>query len=467
LAADSGNTVHAFNIESEGLEYVIMHRRWTPLHGWTAPTDILLPGFSGVAPALVSVVIDGQDRIHLAFYGGNDQGFSVYYTWAEAAEADSSLAWSPPEAVGIDAAGVGTAGLAINARGDLVLVYGGERFGEGVYVMVSRDRGASWSDPALISRVSGEELWPTDIAIVADDDQRFHAVWATANAQGLNEEIRYARLEQDLSTWGHETVLARMDSQMELLGVPAIASSPEGLVVVFEDSFPPTKWIRRSSDGGVTWSIPVRPFPHTGGYGHPALVTDSAGTVHLVVGNRIGNPEVSGLWYSRLIGGQWLPLYPVVDALSTTLEGFGPCCVQAVVVGGNLLLATWAHNVPQDLLTGAWSSFVWLDAPAAPAMSLAERSDDTPVPSPISTTAVAVPPTATPTLSIEPQADRTTSLPSAGPFSVGWPIYLGAIPVVVLAGSLMFRRLRRPPAPPSATPDAQDATEQTNRNPGP
>jgi hypothetical protein len=449
MTVDNNGTVHAFDIEvDDQVQYVLMHRRWTPESGWSSPTDVVLPEYLGIAPSLQAVVIDKRDRIHLVYHGGDPQGQSVYYTTAEASRADAALAWSDPAPVGTYAAGVAAASVTANADGELVLLYGGNRLGEGLYATVSRDQGASWSEPVLLERVEGEELWPADVTVVSDDEGRFHVVWGTVDQRGLSEVVRYARLEADLSSWGHTAVLARMDNELELVGAPGIVASPDGLVVAYEDGYPPTKYIRRSADFGESWTMPVRPFPHIGAYGRPALVTDSAGNVHLIVGNRLPSPETYGMWYSQLVGEHWLPL----QALSSGpgAPDFGPCCGQAVMVGGNLLLAAWAHNVSRDFLTGAWSSYARLDIPTqapessagapgtierqTPSVTTIVRSSSTPIPpaaSDASAASVDVP---------------TPALDSAGPLRIALPIYVGIVPVTLLAAYLIFRRVGRPAA---------------------
>jgi hypothetical protein len=244
-----------------------------------------------------------------------------------------------------------------------------------------------------------------------------------------------------------------MDSDLELVGAPGIVASPDGLVVVYEDGYPPTKYIRRSADFGESWSVPVRPFPHIGGYGRPALVTDSAGNVHLIVGNRLPSPETYGMWYSQLVGEHWLPL----QALSSgpAAPDFGPCCGQAVMVSGNLLLAAWAHNVSSDFLTGAWSAYTRLDVPTqTPASSVGASSTMQP-PTPSVTRGVRS--TSTPIPPAASSDDLTPPLDSAGPLRIGLPIYVGIVPVMLLAAYLMFRRLARPAAARGEDGDAKGA----------
>ncbi len=136
------------------------------------------------------------------------------------------------------------------------------------------------------------------------------------------------------SSWEAEKIIAYDETGLDLLGYPSIISSQGELIVVFQDGFPPTRWVSRSIDSGTTWSNPIRPFPHTGGYGFAFLMKDSDETIHMVLGNRLQNPEISGMWYSRLLGTLWSPLEPIISARHS--PEFDPTAPQAVISQGNL-----------------------------------------------------------------------------------------------------------------------------------
>jgi len=55
------------------------------------------------------------------------------------------------------------------------------------------------------------------------------------------------------------------------------------------------------------------------------------------------NPEIHGMWYSRLVGNAWLPLAPIISGPGTDV--FGPSWPEAGVVQGNVLLAAWSKDV--------------------------------------------------------------------------------------------------------------------------
>jgi len=439
MAVDSEGVVHAFNLESgAGQDFSILHRAWTPNEGWSAPVDVLLPDYLGLAPMLMSVFLDREDMIHLVYYASSMTEGEIYYSNVRAVDAGLSQAWSEPVPIGPNAAGVAAAALGGNEAGELLMLYGGQREGLGLYAVHSVDGGLTWSDPASVWRAPGEGIWPTSISLTADDTGKLHAVWDTGNSLGQGVDIGYAQLSQDLLTWEHATTLARQAEAQDMVGSPSIIANGDDLIVVYQDGFPPTKMMRQSFDRGLTWSMPVRPFPHVGGYGDVAMVKDSLGGIHMILGNRYPIPEIHGMWYSRLVGGQWTPLEPIISGPRT--DTFDPCCPEAVVCNGNVLLAAWPHNVSQEHLTGAWYAFRTLDAPPlreAPARPLATAaSPSTPVPDAGRTPTPTVRTTPTHVSAAAPVDEG--SAPAEGNPAI--PVYVGIIPVVLLTIAAIARR---------------------------
>ncbi|HET7010128.1 MAG TPA: sialidase family protein [Anaerolineales bacterium] len=436
LVADQNRWVHAFDQELHGTQtFVIAYRRWSLDQGWSTPVDILLPEFLGLAPSLSGVYLDPTGTLHLIYFGGAAEGGSHFYTRASAAEADKASAWSVPVPIGTEASTVVAAAIQGDGQGRLVVVYGGERFGRGLYEVHSLDEGATWSKPTALSLARREALYVASVWAEFDGDGRLHIVWHETDAEGDQDDIRYLRLSADFAHPEPETVLAVQDYAQESLGWPSLLTKDEDVLVIYQDAYPPTRWIRRSSDGGNTWSPPIRPFPHRGGYGYAALTQDSRGTIHVVLGNRLQDPEIHGMWYSRLVGDTWLPLEPIISGPAT--DTFDPCCPRAVVVQGNVLLATWAHNVTQDFLTGAWYAYTVLDAPEVPVQVVATPTGatdpSTPTPEIVSATPV-------------PTVQRAYGDPSprANPAS---PILWGVISVIGVGALAAYGRkiAARPP----------------------
>jgi hypothetical protein len=394
---------------------------------------------------LEGAFIDRAGVIHLIYFGSDAEGEAIFYARAPAGEANHARSWSTPRRVGIDAGPVAAAALTGDGDGNMVLVYAGLRQGGGLYEVHTTDGGQVWSVPVLISLTRGQELWAGPIWLEIDDFGRVHSVWDIVDHEGNTAEIRYARLEAGLEGWGHEFVLARKRGERDILGWPSLVSRGPQLTVIYNDLFPTTRFMRQSGDGGVTWSAPVRPFPHVGGSEYAAFVKDSSGTVHMVIGNRMADASLGGVWYSRLVGNQWTALEPIsVRPLSPPDPAFAACCPRAVISQGNVLLATWVHNVRREYLTGAWYSYMVLDAPELPVVPLPTSIaslEPSVTPAPVSTEAA----TRTPQgggLGEDQSFDRSGS-PSAG--DPAGAILAGSLPILIIVFALILGRITRPP----------------------
>ena len=132
LIADQNRTVHAFTSQKYGdgadSQVIIVYNRWTMAQGWTKPVDILI---SPVYEArIMGVLLDQSGIMHLLFFGGNDNGATIYYAKAAAVNAGQAPAWSTPVPIGDNAITPSIAALAGDNKGHLVVVYNGNQ-GEG------------------------------------------------------------------------------------------------------------------------------------------------------------------------------------------------------------------------------------------------------------------------------------------------------------------------------------------------
>ena len=167
----------------------------------------------------------------------------------------------------------------------------------------------------------------------------------------------------------------------------------------------------------------------------------SRGGLHMILGNRIGSPEIHGMWHSRWINGSWSNPEPVITGPKT--PEFDPSAPKAVFLQGNILFATWWNDTDYEHRNGAWFSYKTFNFPALPLA---------PLPTP-----TASPPPATPTSEVRPtDAIAGTSTPrpdwaeqaedpdgSSGSSSPSIPLVLGAIPAFLLVFLVLFAsRLR-------------------------
>jgi hypothetical protein len=379
LIADQDRTVHAFNSEWIDGDLAVTYRRWTQADGWTSPVDVLASDRAGYAQ-IEGAYLDLGGVAHVVYFGGNEQGASIYYARAPATDADKLTGWSTPQAIAMDAGPLPFAALAGDGNGNLFVVYSGRGHGNGLYTVHSADGGDTWSAPAIVYSTGQAGAWAAKIRLDVDRQGRLHAVWSVVNNAGLGEGVYYARLEADHARWSKPTRLAVKQKggyEADWASIKALGDGDQ-LVVIYQDDVwipqldqspaqsQPTRWMRLSADGGQTWSDPARPFPHIGEYGHAALLLDSAGVLHMVLGDRLGDP-LHGMWHSVWLGDRWSSLEPIVAGPPS--QSFDPTHPQAVISQGNLLLVTWRSD-PNSTPNGIWFSYAQLDAPELPVVSV-------------------------------------------------------------------------------------------------
>jgi hypothetical protein len=275
-----------------------------------------------------------------------------------------------------------------------------------------------------------------------DGKGRLHIVWHMDDISGLAKETWYARLDSNLNNFNYMEKISQSDDELEFNGQPSLAFVHDELFVVYYDAYPPTRFMRRSADYGETWSSPVRLFPHRGGYGQASLIVDSLGTLHLLVGNRLQNPEIHGMWYSRFEGNAWLPLDPIISGPAT--DRFDPTRPEAVFVQGNLLLVAWSNDVREEFRTPAWYSYTFVNAPELPLQPLPREKQLDPYdgisgqPAIVTATEETSSPSGTVSSGYN-SPDRLDSL-SGNPASL---IFIGVFPVMILVAGALIRRMRQ------------------------
>lgn len=437
MVADQNHTVHAFNQQpasEKSKELAIFYRTWTLKDGWSKPIDILLSPVAG-DPRVEGAYLDKQGTIHLLFFAGSEAGGSMYYTQAPAALAGRISAWSIPEIIGEDAGPFPAAALAGDDKGNLFVVYAGKGEGIGLYETHSTDRGTSWSKPYAFHFIYEELEWPAAINMDIAPDSRLDVVWSEWNRVGTSDRVMYAHLDPDHEHWSEPFQLAQRDPGEYEADWGSVINYQGEIIVVYQDSGPATKWMRRSTDGGTTWTPPTHPWPHVGEYSNVAFMVDSNNQLHVILGDRNGDC-CHGMWHGVWLNGQWGPLEALVMGVKT--PQFDPSKPHALISQGNVILATWWTDTGGGPRNGVWYSFGILNAPELPMEAL-------PIPSPTPTAVVVEPtatplPTATPNLSLaSPGGPRQRSLP--GP---GMSLVFVVIPVgLFLVGIVTLKQRRR------------------------
>lgn len=454
LVADSSGTVHAvYTEEIEDRGYAIFYRQWSPEHGWTAPNDVILSRNRG-AMHIGGVFLDRRGMLHLSYVlvTSADAG-DLIYTQAPAALASDARAWSEGQVLDERAGTLFFAPIVGSEDGDLSIVYTGQRVGQGIYDVRSHDGGLTWTDPSPLSLVSDEGLVLSHINVLVDEASQIHAVWSIADeTSGLGEVVSYAKSPIDHAEWSTPIVLARRESDDYGTDWASMIIHDGALFVLYMDGPPaPTRYMRRSFDGGETWTAPERPWPQVGENGYAVLLKDSANVLHVVLSNRIGEPAVGGTWHATWLGNGWSELELITPRSEAEAQNTGSYSHEyasrssrpnAVVTQGNVILATWWHDM-RDQPPAAFS-YVVLDAPALPAEPLPtlEASVDAEA-SPTAIAESTPSPEPTPTSTVTPALVSDDAPINTGDTNPGDIILIGvALPLILVVLVVFLFRVR-------------------------
>jgi hypothetical protein len=427
MVADQNRTVHAFNIQPiDQDETALFYRQWSIERGWTRPIDIIIPPRSGTF-SVQEIFLDRLGFLRMIFFVGDPESGGIYFTSAHVSLAGHAKSWSQPILIAEDAGPLGSAAMVHDDNGGIVVLYAGKKNGIGVYDVRSPDNGETWSTPRDVSRVIQDELWPFAVKMIKDQGDGLHVVWSLVSTRGLGEAIYYSRSSFVESLWSPPYLLAELDEGEYSTNFPSIIEFKNEIFVIYQDSSPATRWMRRSIDSGRTWTNPVRPFLHEGEYEAAVLLEDSAQTLHMVLGNRIGNPEIHGMWHSVWTGERWTDLEPIVSGPKTNT--FDPSAPQAVISQGNVLLASWWMDTSSIYRNGAWYSYTTLDAPELPVTLIPPLEvSPTQTPTIVETSTPSPSQTATP----PPVIINNQNNERVFEYSPGVPILIGIIPAIIL-----------------------------------
>jgi hypothetical protein len=449
MVVDQNRVVHAFASqlfsEQQGeWEVAITYNQWTLEQGWTKPVDILLSPLRNDA-RVMAAHLDGDGVMHVFFFGGNELEANIYYTHAWAVDAGNAQAWASPTLVGEQALVPRSAAFNVDAQGNFVLLYGSNSDGNGLYATYSADEGVTWSEPAPIFLTYNENR-PFALQIHAGKSGQLHAIWNVMSRGGQGRGIYYSRAEDGQAKWSEPVKLAEAESGLGTMTPTMIEH--DGVVFAIYN-MPPKIVMRRSMDGGDTWTEPVILFSrHVGVNGAPSLVVDGNDDLHMFFGQRVpGSPDIHGMWHTMLRGNTWPEPEAVVSGPSIVDEvgdtSFDPVDARAIVSQGNVLLVTWRTD-PGLTGNGVWYSYKIVNAPELPVVSL-PTSRAAPIAAILPTVVRDGPPSTPSPSAVGPNSifttledtparpNRTTAYPAI-------PLLAGIIPVALLIVSLVVTR---------------------------
>lgn len=257
-------------------------------------------------------------------------------------------------------------------RGNLYVVWRRLGFGSLIHCSTSKDGGKSWSMPVSINDETGGTQWP--VPCVGKDGTLYTAWTRTSAPYG----IRFDRSNDAGINWGTDITVVNtsvpspveVDGYITTFSFPAmdadITNGPYGgnLYIAYMDQGVNESldiFFVRSSDGGDTWSTPVRisgeDVPGNDQF-HPWLTVDNTGIIHVVFYDQ-RNGVAEGLLdlyytYSADGGETWSDQIRVSDVSSkpnlTAQTFIRAMPMPAGLIGEYVGLAAW-NGVPFPIWT--------------------------------------------------------------------------------------------------------------------
>lgn len=438
LAGPDGD-IHVFHSQWVNGVFTIVHSQWLVEIGWTRPVDIVIPPIEQAR--LTGAFLDESGEVNLIFWSGDEFNSRIYFTHVPLDMVNQASAWTKPVSIGPSAITPTYAALVGDGKGALLAIYSGQVAGNGIYSVSSTDGGETWTKPQAVFRTFSNVLWPASLKLVLSESGQVHAVWTINNVAGLGLTAYYASTDLKNIDWSHPFILAEATGFEA--ATPNLVEYDDELFIVYHNGFPSTRWMRRSSDNGNSWSSPVKLFDQVGSNGAASFAIDSGNTLHMFFGNRIGNPAIHGLWHSTWLGTQWSKPVAVVSGPQVLEEiegeeGFDPSYAQSLIVHGNFLFVVWRHD-PMAGPTHIWYTYQTLDTETIEIqqpLAKTEMAPDLQV-EPTST-ATAVLEIGSPTPSFLEEDTETKKL--VNPI---FNISAGVVPVVLIVGAVLYFRRRK------------------------
>lgn len=308
MVADNSRRIHAFWIEHEvgDQNYAVMYSSFNG-EAWSEPNDIHIVQPGGWAIGDISPYVDSINQIHLLTIEGNNG--PAFYQTASADNAWSAASWSKPIPLDIKAL---FAKLLVDSRGVIHILYASFwSDAPGVYYVRSVDGGQTWSRPYWLNPDTRSGLAPNVIDAALGDDDSIHVVWSDLSIEEVvDKQVRYANSYDGGDSWSQPIMIDEADESPEEVRMarPSILISQGAVHVIWAGTEKTNREQRMSTDGGTTWTDPVRIFGDLLGQAlGDGTGVDDQGRLHFA--SHIRDP--SAIWHAIWQDGSWVQLRPV------------------------------------------------------------------------------------------------------------------------------------------------------------
>ena len=241
LLADQNRTVHAFAsqwIDDGDRRLAIIYRKWSLSGGWTRPVDVLLAP-SGNA-VFLGAFLDLSGTLHIIFGQGENGNFNIYYSFASAESADAVDAWSAPVIIGPGLSGIYSAALSGDENGNLIVIYSGNIFENGIYTIHSSDAGRKWSEPVQLFVPKTSDLTPYSLRLASGSEKQIQATWNVVTSLGVDEELYFSSYDITSGIWTKPVELDFRPEIPDYFGpsFPSIVDNGKEVVIMYNGGNP-------------------------------------------------------------------------------------------------------------------------------------------------------------------------------------------------------------------------------------
>ncbi len=308
---------------------------------WSPPNDILVSP-NGPTADLPAIAVDSRGLIHVVW----ESRPGIYYSnsWAGGTPWEAT-AWSQPTQ--ISKAGRGRAYIAIGPEDVVHLVWldapetpsvlEGELCLDcwDVHYANSTDGGQSWSVPTNVSNSPERSEYPF---VMADSQGAIHVAWDEHNARDQGLSGRYSRSVDGGATWSEPLDIGREVAP----AIPTrlfVGPGERGRIyLTWQLWHAPGLFIRRSSNGGATWSSAVELPEVEGRSDYSFLETAADGSDNLFLTFSTGSYSNREVYCGRWANGAWIDLTNVSGSAAHSSRP------RIAVSEGNIIHLVWFEH---------------------------------------------------------------------------------------------------------------------------
>ncbi|MCO5192590.1 MAG: glycoside hydrolase [Anaerolineae bacterium] len=294
IATDNDGQVHL--IWTDTLGESIQYTRYENGR-WVAPIEALSSTDGRVAdPALA---LDSSGRLFVIWT--NPETGELLFSQVDTTRAVAQAEWATPQIIATSDNVVSSPQLAVTKDDRLVAVYAAPlNEGRGVYMVMSGDNGATWSEPRLLfDAAAAGWVMVDDPGLHIAEDGRWHLLWTQHTVPGAGGPIALYTAYSDDE--GMTLSSAELVSDTPVLWSRVTTTGDMTVHRIWQSAVGDlvTLWHQQSDDNGFTWQNPIRVSSFGDAAGPAALVRDKVGRLHLM------QLQASGLHYWMWDGNTW------------------------------------------------------------------------------------------------------------------------------------------------------------------